>query len=334
MRVMNPEQVEKLNLCTDATIVERKARTSHTITPTETGLATQGEIETTAGHQTTTQFPSAQAWEPTQVGQMLEGPQKQDVDAQKDLLDFLKPTGLAQQVDTLLTWPDITQNLTMQPPQTRGVRKDEESWKDDPRIQNLVWERLQQLENEAKADGTQGRRKRSGHYNITDNSMAPPYRRWANEAVLVGPARRRVSFDDLSQTQFAMGYIKNVLDTQDPQTKHNMLLELWELLKLADATSWGIAKAVYITEMHAIEDCEISWADRGALLQKRMIQTHVGAFTPQPQRVNAVKGMNRPGDKKLICKFYRAGTCREFGDAHVDPVTGILYSHDGQNRKR
>ena len=57
-------------------------------------------------------------------------------------------------------------------------------------------------------------------------------------------------------------------------------------------------KAAYITQMHAIEDCEILWADRGALLQRRMIQMHVGAFAPNTQKA---------------CTFKVAGTCREMG---------------------
>ena len=135
----------------------------------------------------------------------------------------------------------MTQNIGAQQQHMRGPKKEEENWRDDPRLQVLVWERLQQLENKAKTDGTQGKRKRSGPYNITDNSIVPSYCKWANEAVLLCPTRNSVPFDDLTQTQFMMGFAKNILYTTDPQMKHHVLVELWELIKLAEATSWNVA---------------------------------------------------------------------------------------------
>ena len=108
-----------------------------------------------------------------------------------------------------------------------------------------------------------------------------------------------------------MGFLKNILDTSYAQMKNHMLVELWELIKLSEATSWSVAKAAYITQMHAIEDSEITTGgvDRGALLQRRMIETHVGVFAPYSQKAGGKSGSGNV-HKKLICKFFRAGSCR------------------------
>ena len=329
--VMSPEQIAKLNQVTDRTIVEKRVKPG-TTAPGTHDLGTQQNVFSVMPGVTDQGETGIQGWT---VDQVVENNiTKPVIEPQRDLLDFLKPTDMGQNTDTFLSWPEMTKGLTSGGRQTRGVRKEDEAWRDDTRLQTLVWERLQQLENEAKLDGTQGKRKRSGRYVVTDNSTVPPYRKWANEAVLVGPSRKRVTFDELTQTQFTMGFIKNILDTTDQQMRHNMLLEFWELVKLADATSWGVAKSAYITQMHAIEDGEITWADKGALLQKRMIQTHVGAFGAHSVKSVPTKSAALGSEKRLVCKFHRSGSCRETGDVHIDPMTGILYTHDPATRRK
>ena len=120
------------------------------------------------------------------------------------------------------------------PTQRVGDKRDknEDNWKSDPRIQALVAERILQLDAETRAEALQGKRKRSGRYNTTDNPTSVSYRRWPNEGILVGPARRRLPFDDLNMTQFVMGFIKNVNDTLDSLTRQYMLAELYDLMKI------------------------------------------------------------------------------------------------------
>ena len=121
----------------------------------------------------------------------------------------------------------------------------------------------------------------------------------------LGPARRRLPFDDLNMTQFVMGFIKNVNDTLDSLTRQYMLAELYDLMKLADSTSWPVAKGAFISSMHSIEDGEIAWSDRSALLQRRMTQTHATMFATQSvQRTPAGRPKDTGSDRKLFCKFF------------------------------
>ena len=194
---------------------------------------------------------------------------------QRDLLEFLK---LEQQGISGVDVKPLEWGPQMQPVQVQAMekKKTDDEWKKDPQVQALVAERLQQLEAECKVDNTQGKRKRSGRYNTTDSSASVPARRWANKAVLVGPAKRRVIFDDLTETQFVMGFIKNAQDTLDTLMRQYILLERYELLKLADCTSWSVARGAYIASMHDIEEGQITWMDRSTLLQRRMTRACCG----------------------------------------------------------
>ena len=106
-----------------------------------------------------------------------------------------------------------------------------------------------------------------------------------------------------------------------------MLLELYEILKLTDATSWPVARGTFISTMHAIEDGELAWLDQTALTY-----THATMFTSQKQGTQKPKDVRN--DRHLVCKFYRSGNCRETREYHTDPTTGISYTHDMSARQK
>ena len=170
-------------------------------------------------------------------------------------------------------------------------QSNDDTWKQDPRIQAIVAERIQQIEQDVRTETTQGKRKRSGRYNVIDNSSNASFRRWPNECILVGHMKKRVPFDELSQIQFIMGFLKNINDTIDPLVRRFMLAELYELVQLMEATSWPVVKGAFIGIMHDIESGEISWTDRQSLMQRRMNHTHAAAFAPrhyEPKPLNLV----------------------------------------------
>ena len=170
-------------------------------------------------------------------------------------------------------------NTSQEAVEKRG--KADDNWRLGPRIQALVAERIQQLDAGTRAESLQGKLQRSGRYNTTDNLTSASYRRWPNEGNLVGPARCHLSFDDLNMTQFVMGFIKNVNDTLDSLTRQYVLAEFYDLMKLADSTSWSATKGAFNSSMHSIEDGKIGWSDHTDLLQQQMTQTHAGCSLTQ-----------------------------------------------------
>ena len=137
----------------------------------------------------------------------------QKPEEQKDMLDFLKSGQpvLGTKIDKQQTWsvaPQSSQVPTTQVGQPDSKIKQDDQWKQDPRIQALIANQMQQIEIDIRNKSTQGKRKHSGRFNITDNSTNASYRRWPNEAILVGPNKKRVTFDELSQTQVILGFVK------------------------------------------------------------------------------------------------------------------------------
>ena len=101
------------------------------------------------------------------------------MEEQKDLLDFLKnENGGNTGVEQKFAWanPPLLEPVPPHGAQKKNKRGDE-SWKSDPRIQALVAERVQQLDAETRAESLQGKRKRSGRYNTTDNPTSVSFRR-------------------------------------------------------------------------------------------------------------------------------------------------------------
>ena len=171
------------------------------------------------------------------------------------------------------------------------------------------------------------RRRKSGRYNVSDTPHITAHLRWPNESCVIGTARKRVTFDELSLEQFVIEFVNNVMDTQHVPTMKNMLLELVETVKLAENISWPIARGVYVALMLKIEDKSISWNDTRVLTDHRLTYSQsavfAGSTTMSPCPPSATLGNG--SIKKIACKWYNERTCPHSAD-HLD-ITGTLYRH-------
>ena len=116
----------------------------------------------------------------------------------------------------------------------------------------LIVDQINQLETDVKQETVQGKRKRSGRFNLTDSLN----RRWANESILVGSTKKRVMFDELTPIQFSLGFVKNRNDTIGLLTRRLLMAELYEMLKLIEVTLWLMAKGAHIAVMHLIKNTQ------------------------------------------------------------------------------
>ena len=125
--------------------------------------------------------------------------------------NLVRVQGPAESVESRDVFVPVTERSTvinpMNPPTLDTLRS-------NPLIQQLVEERMAALETRMKLEiqGGMQRRRKSGRYNVADT----PHLRWPNEACVIGTARKRVTFDELSLGQFVIGFVYNVMDT------HNM----------------------------------------------------------------------------------------------------------------
>ena len=81
------------------------------------------------------------------------------------------------------------------------------------KIQQEIDSRIRELErqSEATGTGTKIKSKRGGNIDVlVKNKVA-----WPNEAILGGTTRARLSYDQLSMSQWVQGFCKNILDEPD-----------------------------------------------------------------------------------------------------------------------
>ena len=74
---------------------------------------------------------------------------------------------------------------------------------------------------------------------------------WPHEHILGGPTRQRVTYDNLSLTQFVHGFVKNVLDEPSQKSREKMLCYLGDLME--DATVFSSANA------KVAQSCYVRW---------------------------------------------------------------------------
>ena len=190
-------------------------------------------------------------------------------------------TGLERDLATFLP-PEVSRDSTI-PPGMDILRA-------NPYIQQLVEQRLSLLEAKMKNELTQGNtRKKSGRYNTADTSCAPPHLKWPNESRLTGSVCKRTAYDNLTLGQFVVGFVSNVLETNNPDVRKSMLAELVETVKLAEYLSWPIARGAFAVAMHRVEEEAIVWADSRYFAENRLTysQTAVfnGSVTMSPKHV-------------------------------------------------
>ena len=75
---------------------------------------------------------------------------------------------------------------------------------------------------------------------------------WPHDSVLGGVTRQRMTYDQLSLTQFIQGFTRNILDESDGSVREQMLWYLNDLMEDATDFSWASAKAA-----HAVLLCEM-----------------------------------------------------------------------------
>ena len=200
----------------------------------------------------------------------------------------------------------------------------------NPLIQQMVEERMALLEAKMKLElqGGMSRRRKSGRYNISDTPHSTPHLRWPNESCVIGTARKRTTFDELTLGQFVIGLVTNALDTQHIPTMKIMLNELVETVKLAENISWPIARGAFAASMLKIEDEGITWADSRTLADHRLTYSQSAVFSGSTTMSPRIQ-QTTPGNgsiKKIACKWFNEGTCPHSAD-HLDITGTTLFRH-------
>ena len=187
-----------------------------------------------------------------------------------------------------------------------------ESLRQNATLSQAVSRIMATYDGHARMEAFQGKAsavRRSGRYNTTDLVQAPPETRWANEGFHSGQGKKRVVYDDLSLTQWAVGQLSNVYQMKDAVVSKQALLQV--ILALKDATSlpWQAVKSAWATSMHEIEDGSLTWADVTQWSLNRLSSSQIAMANANITSNNASQLHQRK-----TCKFFNEGACSH--DSH------------------
>ena len=125
---------------------------------------------------------------------------------------------------------------------------------------------------------------------------------WPHEAILGGVARQRITYDQLSLTQWVQGFCKNILEQKSSCRRDTMVSYLSDLMEDATDFSWQGAKAAHAVLLCEMERGSLTWenGERIDRIRRAHAQKHV------PSRQAWGKSDTK---KPWFCKNFQNNTC-------------------------
>ena len=170
------------------------------------------------------------------------------------------------------------------------------------RIQKKVDEKLAELDEIPKVKGNEtvkSKRGGGGIEVVVKNKIS-----WPHEIILGGPSRQRLTYDQMSLTQFVQGFTRNILEEKDGKIKASMVRYLGELMEDATDFSWSNAKAAHAVLLCDMERGILNWGDTEKIdrIRRAHAQKHQNSKQPWGKSTFDSK-------KPWFCKQYQTNSC-------------------------
>ena len=140
---------------------------------------------------------------------------------------------------------------------------------------------------------------------------------WPHEHILGGQTRQRVTYDQLTMSQFVQGFVKNILEEKNLENREFMLRYLGDIMEDASDFSWLSAKASHAVLLCEMERGQVVWSDTNRI--DRIRRAHA-----QKHQSRQNWGSRQPEKRPWFCKNYQTGSC-VFSKDHE--VNGKLHRH-------
>ena len=149
--------------------------------------------------------------------------------------------------------------------------------------------------------------------------------KWPHEFVLAGSIKERISYDQLTMTQWMACFCRTMREENDQNLRSHMLNYLINLLDDAQDFSWTAAKASHAVFLCRMEQGEVLGYDqvdcidriRRANVQKHVVGNPQFLAGPNNAKNNAI----RPS-RKMPCHFFNQGMCCH---SATHETKGVLY---------
>ena len=146
---------------------------------------------------------------------------------------------------------------------------------------------------------------------------------WPQDCAFVGHLRARVTYEQLTQSQFVLGFLRSVQEEVNPYIRSNMVEYLTELFQNVCDFGWPAAKGAHLVVMSKMEDGLVTWADLKKVnkIRKTYVRTSGSSnnFTGEAYSQVSKKGSRKPST--MPCKEFQEGKCNKHQDHEVGLIT-------------
>ena len=194
---------------------------------------------------------------------------------------------------------------------------DLQSIRQDAVLQAQVAKRLKELTDSEKS-GTKLKSLRGGPVEV----MVANRVKWPHEYVLSGVSKERVTYDQLSVTQWVAGFGRIMKEEKNHEIKEHMLDYLVALFDDANDFSWDAAKASHAVLLCRMEQGEIkSYSEVEKIDRVRRANAQRHQFTSFSGQS---KKFGQKNSKSTPCQYYNQGTCHQ---SKTHETRGVVYRH-------
>ena len=127
--------------------------------------------------------------------------------------------------------------------------------------QNLVQRILNELQQQALPRATGNLVPNLTHHELNNGTTNPKKSKkemvevvWPQDCAFAGHLRSRVTYEQLMQAQFVLGYLRSVQEEETPFLRSNMVEYLTELFQNVCDFGWQAAKGAHLVVMTKMED--------------------------------------------------------------------------------
>ena len=141
---------------------------------------------------------------------------------------------------------------------------------------------------------------------------------WPQDLAFVGTLRKRPSYEELTMSQWLLGFLRIAEEERDQVKKQNMYAYLTELMQDASDNSWAAAKGAHAVLMYRMQDGVLDWRDLEKI--KKIRQTYARSVVQNSGDSNAKRGSGNG----VACRNFQSGSCGFPGNHEIN---GLYVKH-------
>ena len=150
--------------------------------------------------------------------------------------------------------------------------------------------------------------------------------KWPHEYVLSGLNKERVTYDQLSITQWVAGFGRTIKEESNAHLKDHMIDYLIALMDDANDFSWSAAKSSHAVLLCRMEQGEISnFSDTNAIerIRRANAQRHMPTHSAHVPTANVPYKRSKT-TKSMPCTYFNLSTCNQ---SKSHETRGVWYKH-------